>query len=87
VAKFSREQGAQDRKAPLPYWVIDQMITLSEYAERNGLSAFEAKLNDATETLLEELNEKRKGNRSRRATPPQNDDNIVTFAAMMKAPG
>lgn len=49
---------AASQKAPLPKWVVDYVIAVSEYARIRGLTDFESKINQATEVLLDELDRK-----------------------------
>jgi len=67
MTKYSRYANTCDRADQLPDWVIEHMIALCEFAERNGLPSFEARLVDATETALEEFKTKLASSRNFRA--------------------
>ncbi len=85
MANAPREQNASNQTAQPPAWVIEHLISLSEFADSKGLSAFSEKLLDAAETFLGELN---KG-----ASAPcklvayDTDTNVILFAAARRAPG
>lgn len=56
MANATREQNAANQAAQPPAWVIEHLISLSEFADREELSAFSKQLLDAAETFLEEWN-------------------------------
>lgn len=66
--------------------VIAHMITLIEDAANAGFPGFEAKLIDATETLIEELNEKGLAPHNRPAATEQPAGNVVEFPGASPAP-
>ena len=67
MEKYSRCTSTCNQADQLPEWVIEQMIALCEFAERNGLPSFESRLIDATEIALEEFNTKLASSRNLRA--------------------
>ena len=87
MADFPRELIEPDWSGELPDGLIAHMITLIEHAERSGLSAFEAKLIGATETLIEELNEKGLAPHNRPVPAAQPASNVVEFPGARRAAG
>lgn len=83
VARIDRVRGSRDRAGQAPAWVIEHMITLCEYAESQGYSAFEARLVEATEALLAEVQTKRSAPRKvcDKGFPAQS--NVVPFAPVL----
>jgi len=76
---FSSEQGTIKRTKMLPKWVIEHLIKLSEHADSAGLTVFEEKLAEATEALLEELNEKGLVPEGLCGFAPMAGNNIIAF--------
>lgn len=82
MAEFSGEQAVSARTEHLPSWVIEHMIRLSEYAAFRGLSAFESKLVDATEVLLQELHDNGMTPAKGVAHDRLNGSNVIPFTIM-----
>lgn len=81
MAEYTGKQPVADRAEQLPGWVIEHMIKLSEFAAFSGLSAFEGKLIDATEVLLQELIDKGVAP-AKVVTDHPRDGNVIPFAAV-----
>lgn len=71
----------------LPDGLIAHMIDLIESADSAGFPAFQAKLVDATEALIEERNAKGIGPQQRAAAEPQRASNVVAFVAAPRPAG
>jgi hypothetical protein len=78
---FSLEQDTIKRTKLLPKWVIEHLIKLCEHADSAGFTLFEEKLAEATEALLEELNEKGSVPESLRGFSPMAGNNIIAFSS------
>jgi hypothetical protein len=79
---MSLEQDTIKRTKLLPKWVIEHLIKLSEHADSAGFTLFEEKLAEATEALLEEINQKGLVPESLCGFAPMAGNNIIAFSTM-----
>lgn len=77
MAEYSQDKSAPGRARNFPGWVVEQMISLCEFAESQGFTEFEAKLGDATEALLDEFQAKQLG--SHQSKTAQVECNVIPF--------
>lgn len=69
MSEFSKNWSASEPALEVPLWVIEQMLRISDYAEKCGRSEFQMKLLDA---LLDELQiEKAKSSEVKNKGPNQ----------------